>query len=56
MAGALHHLQSGGRCQFGELVLQGGQQLASHWLLTDGEHAQREIAERCGGVQLIAAY
>jgi len=37
-------------------MLQSGQQLTSDWLLTDREHCHRKITERCGGVQLIAAY
>jgi hypothetical protein len=36
-------------------MLQSGQKLTTNWLFADGEHSQRQIVERCGGVQLLAA-
>ena len=55
VAGALHDLEAGVLSQFRELALQGGQQLATDWLLADRQHDQRQVTERLGGVQLLAA-
>ena len=55
VAGALHDLEAGVLSQFRELALQGGQQLATDWLLADRQHDQRQVTERLSGIQLLAA-
>jgi hypothetical protein len=56
MACALDNLKAGVLGQFGKFTLECCQQFTTNWLLADCQYSQRQIAERRGGIQLLATY